>query len=384
MKSNDIIIIGGGLIGLSCAWRLSKKGVKVTVLEKDFCGAGASSYSLGVLAYPSPLRVTNFHKVHRISLGMTENFYKEIQEESKIDVGYWRLGTLEIIGGESQFKQAKEEVDFTQSDACDSDTPRLEIISPTDLQKTEPNILLTDFGAIYAKASARISVDKTIEALKQACILNGVNVIEGTCVSKVLIKNNKTLGVITQNCETLYSDNVLISSGAWSGTLGDEAEYFAHMEGIRGQALEVSSDKLLAHHIIKYNKGYIIPSLSNTYGLGSTTEKDVGFDNSATVDGFIEILTRAKETLPKICEAKIKRFWAGLRPAGRDRKPHIGKVPNIDGFFIAAGHYKIGFGYAPITSLIIQKEVLGEEIDLPISELVPRDAEPLNKHKGKK
>ncbi len=384
MKNNDIIIVGGGLIGLSCAWRLAKKNVKVTLLEKDFCGSGASSYSLGVLAYPSPLRATNFHKIHRISLGMTENFYREIQEESKIDVGYWRLGTLEIIGGESQFKQAKEEVDFTQSDVCDNDTPKLEIISPSELQKIEPNILITEFGAIYAKASARISVDKTIEALKQACILNGVNILENTCVSNVLIKDNRALGVITQKGETLYSDNVLISSGAWSGMLGDKAEYFAHMEGIRGQALEVSSSELLAHHIIKYNKGYIIPSLSNTYGLGSTTEKDVGLDNSATVEGFIEILTRAKETLPKISEAKIKRFWAGLRPAGRDRKPHIGKVPNIDGFFIATGHYKIGFGYAPITSLIIQQEILGEEVLLPISELTPRDAEPLNKHKGKK
>ena len=172
---------------------------------------------------------------------------------------------------------------------------------------------------------------------------------------------------------------MLIASGAWSGTYGKEAEYYAHMEGIRGQALEIQSDTKLANHIIKYNKGYIIPSLSDTYGIGSTTEKNVGFDNSATVNGFIEILTRARETLPSIENARIKRFWAGLRPAGRDRKPHIGKVPTIDNLYVAAGHYKIGFGYAPITADIIKRQILGEEVPYPINELTPRDAEPLNK-----
>ncbi len=81
MENQDIIIIGGGLIGLSCALKLAKNNIKVTVYEKDVCGAGASSYSLGVLAYPSPLRTTNFHKVHRISLKMPASFYKALAEE---------------------------------------------------------------------------------------------------------------------------------------------------------------------------------------------------------------------------------------------------------------------------------------------------------------
>ena len=381
MENQDVIIIGGGLIGLTCALKLAKNNVKVTIFEKDVCGAGASSYSLGVLAYPSPLRTTNFHKVHRISLKMTESFYKEIEEESKVKIDYWRLGTLEIIPGPDQYKQAMQEVDYTNSPECDADTPKLEIIPPQELIKIEPNIKITEFGALYAKASARISVDKTIEATKQACHLNGVTIKEHTPVKELIIENQKVLGVILENGEKVFSQNVLIASGAWSGTYGEEAEYYAHMEGIRGQALEVQSDMKLANHIIKYNKGYIIPSLGDTYGIGSTTEKNVGFDNSATVNGFIEILTRAKETLPCIENARIKRFWAGLRPAGRDRKPHIGKVPTIDNLFVAAGHYKIGFGYAPVTADIIKRQILGEEVPYPISELTPRDAEPLNKKK---
>ena len=379
MENQDIIIIGGGLIGLSCALKLAKNNIKVTVYEKDVCGAGASSYSLGVLASPSPLRTTNFHKVHRISLKMTESFYKEIEEESKVKIDYWRLGTLEIIPGPEQYKQAQKEVEYTNSPECDEDTPKLEIISPEDLIKIEPNIKITEFGALYAKASARISVDKTIEATKKACLLNNVNIKEKSPVKELIIENQKVQGIVLASGEKVYAQNVLIASGAWSGTYGKEAEYYAHMEGIRGQALEVQSDTKLANHIIKYNKGYIIPSLSDTYGIGSTTEKNVGFDNSATVNGFIEILTRARETLPSIENARIKRFWAGLRPAGRDRKPHIGKVPTIDNLYVAAGHYKIGFGYAPITADIIKRQILGEEVPYPINELTPRDAEPLNK-----
>lgn len=379
--NSEIIIIGGGLIGLTAAWRLAKNNVKVTVFEKETCGYGASSYSLGVLAYPSPLRTTNFHKVHRISLSMSESFYKELESESKICLDYKRVGTLEIIPGPEQYRQALMEVNYTHSEECDKDTPQLEIINSGELQKIEPNIKITEYGALYAKASARISVDKTINAAKEACLINGVKILEHTPVKSLIIENQKVLGVVLQNGEKVYSQNVLISAGAWSGSFGDEAEFYAHMEGIRGQALEVQSDIPLASHIIKYNKGYIIPSPYDTYGIGSTTEKNVGFDQSATVDGFIEILTRAKETLPKISNARIKRFWAGLRPAGRDRKPHIGKVEEIENLYVAAGHYKIGFGYAPITSEIIKRQILGEEVPYPINELKPRNAEALNKKK---
>ncbi|MGI6681297.1 MAG: NAD(P)/FAD-dependent oxidoreductase [Bdellovibrionota bacterium] len=379
MENTEISIIGGGLIGLTVAWTLAKNNIKVTVFEKDTCGAGASSYSLGVLGYPSPLRKTNFHKAHRISLKMTENFYKEIESESKIPLDYARIGSLEIIPGEAQYKQALAEVEYTQSTECDSDTPRLEIIPKDELEKLEPNIKLTEFGAIYAKAFARLSVDKTIKSIKQACIINGVTIKENTPVKELIVENNKAIGIKLLNGEKVYSQNILIASGAWSGSYGKEAAYYAYMEGIRGQAIEVKSETRLASHIIKYNKGYIIPSLDDTYGIGSTTEKNVGFDSSATVQGFIDILTRAKETLPIISNAKINRHWAGLRPAGRDRKPHIGKVPTIDGLFIATGHYKIGFGYAPITCDIIKRQMLGEEIPYPIDELIPRNAEPLNK-----
>lgn len=382
-KNIDVLVVGGGLMGLSSAWRLAKEGLKVSIFEKDTCGKGASAYSLGVLAYPSPLRKTNFHKVHRISLGMTENFYKEIQQESGIDVEYIRIGSLEIIPGPSQYQQAKEEVDFTQSDECDADTPKLEIIPPEDLIKLEPNILQTEFGAVYAEKTARITVDSTISALKEACIRQGVKIYENFKIQELLIENDEAKGVISEKGEKIFANNVLVTSGAWSGTLGKESAFYAYMEGIRGQALEVESEEKLAGHIIKYNKGYIIPSLKNTYGIGSTTEKNVGYDNFATIEGITEILTRAKETLPKIADCKINRIWAGLRPAGRDRKPHIGKTDSVKNLFFACGHYKIGFGYAPITSQIIVDEILGRKILLPIDELKPRDAVPLNK-KNKK
>jgi glycine oxidase len=151
------------------------------------------------------------------------------------------------------------------------------------------------------------------------------------------------------------------------------------MEPVRGQAILTRPESQLVSSVVKWKQRYLVPREDGTVALGSTTEKKSGFNINTTVEGIRDILSTTSEAVPQIASAPIEKTWAGLRPVGRDSKPHIGQVPDIEGLFVATGHYKIGFGYLPFTADVISKQVNNIELDFDPSQIAPRRAEPARK-----
>ena len=378
----DVIIIGAGVIGLSAAWRLAKRGLRVSVLEQAGDIPGASSTSLGVLAPPSPLGDTPFHALHRASLASFPHFAEELREDSGIDIAYKRTGSLEVIPSEDQFCQAKKEVELVLSRSLEfAGEPVLSLLSPKEACELEHRVFVPDFGALYCPVAAQLSVDKTLAALCAACERAGVKLLFGSRVTSLLYKNTRICGVQCE-CEHLSSAKVLVAAGAWTSELSPELDLYAHMEPVRGQAILVHGSHDLAHSIVKWKKRYIVPQGEGLFALGSTTERDKGFDVSPTVDGISQILSTTQEVLPCLSQCSVQKVWAGLRPAGQDSKPNIGAVPSIDGLFVATGHYKIGFGFTPITASSITEMICDGHSTHDLSTLAPRDAKKGKKKRG--
>ena len=382
-SSPDIIVIGGGVIGLSCAWRLSQQGAKVLILEQDGPIPGASQSSLGVLAYPTPLRQSPFLSLHRRSLDLFPHFTQELEQASNISIEYTHCGSLEILPTESQHEQAEKEVKVINAQRLKvNGEPAMELLSTRQAKQFERETISTEYGALLSRMTARITVEKLLLALRTACIKLGVEIKNGCHVSAICISRDRVRGIscgeVSMPCE-----KVLAATGVWTSQLHPLFKKYAHIQPVRGQAIMVQTERPLIRSIVKWNQKYIVPLTEHLYALGSTTEKESGFSTNNTPEGIQQILTATTQAVPALSGAGISKFWAALRPAALDSKPIVGKMPDVEGLFVASGHYKTGFGFAPLTSQAVAELMTSGESEFELACLLPRLTEPLGKKKNK-
>lgn len=379
--SPDVIVIGGGIIGLSCALELANRGLKITVFEKDGPISGASNLSLGVLCPPSPLNHRPFQTLHRKSLALFGNYTRSIEEASGIKNGFYRCGSLEVLPSEAQYNHALEEMKYINALPEPRD-PFFEyhLLTQAEAKEREPEANIKEFGALYCPISAWVDVDKLMEGLKKACQRAGVTLEWGVDITKLTYDGQKVTGVEFEQ-GTLRADKVLVACGAWSSQFTCPAGIYTNIHPVRGQAILVRCEKPLVNHIVKWRRRYVIPYGPNHVALGSTTEKKSGYDISVTTDGLHSILDTTMAVVPGLKGCAIERTWAGLRPAGKDSRPHMGQIPGIEGLYAAAGHYKIGICFAPMSAKIIADLIVeGSSEDL-LESIKPRIAAPPKKKK---
>jgi glycine oxidase len=381
--TSEIIVIGGGVTGLSCAWRLAQKGVRVTVLEQHGPIPGASTASLGVLAYPTPLKQSPFLSLHRTSLGLFPQFAQELEEKSGISIGYSRCSSLEIIPTEPQYEQAEKEVKVVNAQRLKvNGEPAMELLTPRESKQVEREVMTTQFGALYSRLTAQVAVEKLLQALRVAGTAAGVIFRDNCQATGINVSRERVKGVACEN-ETLSCEKVLIAAGAWTPQLSPLLKKNAYVEPVRGQAILVQTDRPLAHAVIKWNQKYVVPLSDNIVALGSTTEKESGFDIGTTLEGINQILTLTMQALPSLASCNIIKLWAGLRPAALDSKPHIGAVPGAEGLFVAAGHYKTGFAFAPLTSEAVADLMTSDSCEFDLDAVAPRLTDVAAKKKRK-
>jgi len=355
-SSVDIAVIGGGVIGLSCARQLAREGLRVRVYERGLCGGGATQASLGVLAPPSPLPQHPLQVMHRRSLAQFGAFAAALAAESGIDCRYRQCGSLEILPSESQYAMAHKESAFVASNPGIG-LPALQLIPPDEVRALEPRVTATEFGALWCPSAANVSVAALIAALTGAVRHAGVEICEGWEVTGIETEAGKVTGVRAGR-EFTACGLVLAAAGVWTGGLMPVLQEYAPTRPVRGQALLLRTSPQPVAHIVKWQRGYIMPWESDCTAIGSTTERGSGFDSSVTAGGQHEILGKALTAAPCLAGATISKSWAGLRPAPLDRRPIMGALPGVEGLYAAAGHYKIGFGFAPICAELVAAAVL--------------------------
>lgn len=369
-KNFDVIVIGGGVIGLSCAWRLAQANANVCLLERHCCGAGASNASLGVLTAHSPLHSHVFHKLHRHSLEMFPQFADELYQGTGIDPLYLRCGSLEILPSIDQYRHA--EIEARTAIENTELAGQYQLISASELREIEPDVVCTEFGALFCPNSAQVAIDQLITALLKACHNAKVSLIEGCNVCDLLWEKTQIIGVRT-NQGNYHCKNLLVAAGAWSPQISPIIEKYSAIEPVRGQGLMLKSPSRLTRHIIKWRRSYIVPQADQRLVLGSTTEFNVGFEQHNTAAGINEVLNKTLAVLPKLGDCSLVKCWAGLRPAGLDRKPYIGVVPGVTGLYLATGLYKIGYGFAPLTAQALAELITTGRTPIRIDAIPPRN-----------
>lgn len=350
VKSWDVIIIGGGIIGLSLSIELRKWGAKVLLVERGEPGREASSAAGGMLVdcpleTPAPLQ-----PLATASAVMYPEFAHEVEIESGINPDLRDQGAL-IFPADDYLKK--------------SPGFRADMLSSAILAKLEPALATSDHEGFFLKERSVDPRALTAAALKTAK-KRGVDFSSGDPVTNVNLSDNHVTGVTTTKTSFL-APTVVNCAGAWSGQILPHA---FPTRPVKGQMLCLAMpSRTLLRHVIRTPEVYLIPRSDGRLLVGTTVE-EAGFDkrtDPATIQHFHHA---ALALVPKLRDARILEDWAGLRPGTPDALPILG-ITATPGYCVATGHFRDGILLAPVTAQVMAEVVTGTQPSHDLSPFSP-------------
>lgn len=369
-NSSETIIIGGGVIGLSVAWRLRQAGVKVTLFEHGVCGRQASWSAVGVLSPGNPNYKHAMARMHLDSLDMYPHFCAELHDATGIDPQYERCRRLEFCDDDQRYRMGLSEVRAASDRTMPDGSPVLEMLTPEQAVEVEPAIRRPKYGALSCRISAQVRSPRLLQTLKKACLSTGVAIREQAHVAGLVRDGDRVTGVRLAD-GAARADTVILAAGAWSSRIDAPAAELVPVWAVRGQALLLEMDDRPFSRIVRRKGCYVLSRRDGKILVGSTVEHDAGFEIRNTAKGVQSMIDGALDLLPVLAEAKVIGMWSGLRPCTPDWRPYIGPVPGTDGLIAACGHFKTGLVFAPITARIVADLVTAGSTPFDLARATP-------------
>ncbi|HLA10277.1 MAG TPA: glycine oxidase ThiO [Pyrinomonadaceae bacterium] len=367
-RTADVVIIGGGVIGLSIARALVRRALReIIIIERGSMGKEASSAAAGMLAPQAEANhADEFFYLACRSRDMYPAFAAELLEESGIDVELDKTGTLYLAFSEADEHEIEQRRQWQSSAGL-----TVEKLTTNEANFLEPCLSAEVRSALRFPGDIQVENRRLIAALCEANYNLGIHLLPGTTASEVVEQNGRVLGVET-SLGFISAPRVVLAAGAWTSSLriaGKEPPRI-RIEPVRGQMLCFSTNRRMARHVIYSPRGYLVPRADGRLLAGSTSEV-VGFDKRVTAAGMHSILTRTLEISPAVLELPLLDHWAGLRPKAPDGLPVIGPCAEIDGLFVASGHYRNGILLAPLTAELLADIITDGVIPPEMQSFVP-------------
>jgi glycine oxidase len=362
MPAQDVVVIGGGIIGCAVARELARRGVAVRLFEARTVGAGATRASAGILApYIEGHDRGLLFDLGIRSLATYDDFVREVCDESGLAVEYRRCGTLEIATDGASAARLR------QAAAADD---HLQWLDSTEARGHEPALASPIEGAVLAREHGYVSVPSLMDALAWAALRHGVQIEAAHRVTGVRFDAGGPT-ISTEDGTSWSAGAVVIAAGSWCGRLGVDDGAAAAVRPVRGQLLRLHWRGAPLSHIVWGPDCYVVPWQDQTVLVGATVE-DVGFDERTTAAGVRDLLDAVCELLPEAWRATFLEARAGLRPATPDGLPFLGASRRSDRLIYATGHYRNGVLLAPLTAQLIADLIVDGKEDDAVRQLRPR------------
>jgi glycine oxidase len=359
VQTFDVAIVGGGIIGTSCALALAEKTRRVVIFDRQTPGREAS-YAAGGMLSPAPHFEGDqvFTPLANQSLALYPDFIRSIESLSKKETHFRRGGAIELFFGDAADAEQDREVAL-----CRGLGVEIEAISGSEARRVEPAIASAARAAAYFPAEATVEPRPLMEAALEAAIALGVEIRANQTVQSLIIERARCTGVITGN-ERVAANHVVIAAGCQSHELFGPAASFGHdlsqyvpTRPVRGQMLTLWPGGTRIQSVVRSKRGYLVLRNQGCVVAGSTLE-EAGFEKVTTVEGLNRIRAAAAELVPGLGGAKLGESWSGLRPATPDGLPILG-CTGVDGLIVATGHFRNGILLAPITAQLVKDWVTG-------------------------
>ena len=363
MANKEILIIGGGVIGLGIGWQLAKAGVAVTIYERAEAGRAASWAAAGMLA---PLAEAHNEEPELLKLGCQSldrypQWVSELEMDAEMSIGYRVEGTL-IVGLESDDTHQLRHL-YGAQQHLGLDVNWLTGREARDIESAlSPRVT----AAVHCSTDYQVDNRLMLTALRHAYQACGGVLHENSAIERVVIKNGIATGVQVDG-GFQKADGVILSAGCWSAQIeGIPDAMLPPVRPVKGQMLALQMEEgITINSVIRTVRArypmsvYLVPRADGRLIIGATSE-EMGFDTRLTAGGVFELLRGAWEAVPGVYELPLLETWAGLRPGSRDNAPILGETP-VNHLIYATGHYRNGILLAPITAYEIAKLVLTGE-----------------------
>lgn len=344
MRTWDVIIVGGGIIGLSLAIALRKRGASVLLVERGEPGREASHAAAGMIPVFCNDSPEALQPLATASARMYPEFVHELQDESGLKVDFRSDGTLY----------------FSDDTHLASKPSSL----PASLAKLEPALAPTERRVVFVQESSvdpRTLVAATLKAVRH----REVDISSGTTVQEILVEGERVVGVKTERSR--YSAPVVVNcAGAWAGQL---PPFHFPTRPVKGQILSVAGGPPL-HHVIHAPDVYLVPRSDGRIVIGATVE-EAGYDKRVDPDTIKRLHQSAIGLVPALSQGRILEAWAGLRPGTPDNLPILGAT-NIPGYYVATGHFRDGILLAPVTAHLMAELITENRTAYDLSPFSPQ------------
>ncbi len=335
---SDVLVVGGGIIGLTSAYFLANAGVKVTLIDRQEFGKEASWAGAGILPPGNPARaVQPIDQLRAAGVSRFAEFSAELKELTGIDNGYVKCGGVEFLDDDDADCVAMWEREGLAFRVAGS--RREPVPMPLSARAAHPiPYLLPDF--------AQVRNPWHLRALTAACQRAGVDLRPHTPFTREHLHPHRP---------------TLIASGAWAGDLIPNLP----VRPVRGQIVLFRCERLPFTHILMHGKRYLVPRPDGRVLVGSTEEPEAGFEKANTPEGVEGLKAFAFELCPALREAEVEKCWSGLRPGSPDGLPYIGPVPGMTNVFAAVGHGRAGVQNSIGTAMVVRELLAGVPSGLP-------------------
>jgi glycine oxidase len=352
-EAHDVVIVGGGVVGLAIAYALAREGLCPKVLDRRELGREASWAGAGLIPPDADGSAeTPNLGLRSWSAGLYPAWSAGLLEETGIDVGYRRTGGVDVAftDQEDQALRAAAGRWRVAGIAC-------ERLAPVDVKRIEPE-LNPDVTAVYFLPDrAQVRNPRLLRALIAAIDQRGGRLEPWRGVTGFEVQRGRVTTVRTTTGD-LACGTLVMAAGAWSGPLLEPIGVCAPTPPVKGQIVLLRSARPLLKRIVEHAKNYLVPRDDGRILVGAT-EENAGFDTRTTASGVRELLDHAVRLCPILGQAEVEAAWAGLRPGSLDARPYICRAPGLDNVIVATGHKRAGLQLAPATALLVADLVLG-------------------------
>ncbi len=380
--SKDVIIIGGGIMGTSIAWQLSKKGQKVLVIERKDMASGAAGATDGVVGYHTKKPGKQMDLAVR-SIEMFERLAEELGEDVEFEKN---AGGMQPVENETEWKMLSEIVEEQRKSGVD-----IRMISAKEARDIEPQLSEDIYGALYSPTGGKVNPLKLTMAFAKAAKRLGAEILIDTEVTDIITEGAVVRGVRTSKGE-FYADKIVNASGAWAGEVAELAGLSVPIKPRKGQ-LAVTEPigpfmkatlQCARYNVIKFKPELIDDEAILRVGASLSIEQTeeggliiggtrefVDYEEENTFEAIEMMMRRVIRFFPALSKVSVVRYFSGFRPYTPDGLPLLGEVESLGGFYMAAGHEGDGIALSPITGLLMSELIVDGVSSFDLSSFSP-------------
>lgn len=363
--TRDVVIVGGGIAGIGTAYYLAHAGIKSTVIEKDGLASHASGFAWGGLSGGIPNGPQPNYPMIELGMALHRQLAKDLPGQTDVDIQFLDRELMRIALNDAEAEALHQNLAWQQ----DKPGYKVEWLEPGAVKKIEPRVNDEVVGAMHMDGAADVEPYRLTLALAGAAEKLGVTIRSGEVTA--LHHHNGRLSGVAIGDEEIGCDMAVLAMGPWMGQAESWLGMSIPVRPLKGQILRLKAPGAPYNLSIGHLKNYAMTKPADGLVWCGTTEEEVGFDESNTIEARDSIIDSVLKMLPALADADLALQTACLRPVTPDNTVIVGEAPSVSGVYLNTGAGRQGIMMGPAMAKVTADLIVGAEPALDLAPFSP-------------